>query len=45
MSEERTHHVTVSLARNDEFVAEFPDVPARIEKSPLLSDRPGSVER
>ena len=25
--EDRTHHVTVSLARNYEFIAEFPDVP------------------
>jgi uncharacterized OsmC-like protein len=27
MAEERTHHVTVRLARGYEFVAEFPDIP------------------
>jgi organic hydroperoxide reductase OsmC/OhrA len=40
MSEERTHHVTVSLARNYEFVAEFPDVAA---PAAVLFDEPAPL--
>jgi uncharacterized OsmC-like protein len=37
MSDERTHHVTVRLAREYEFVAEFDDVP---NSSSILLDEP-----
>ncbi|MBZ5556301.1 MAG: OsmC family protein [Acidobacteriia bacterium] len=40
MSEERAHHVTVSLARKYEFVAEFPDVP---EAAAILFDEPAPL--
>ena len=40
MSEERTHHITVSLDRNYEFVAQFPDVPA---SSPVRLDEPAPL--
>ena len=40
MSEPRTHHVTVSLARNYEFIAEFEDVPGR---PAILFDEPAPL--
>lgn len=40
MAEEITHHITVRLARDYEFVAEFNDVPAA---SPVLFDEPAPL--
>lgn len=40
MSEERTHHVTVRLARNFQFVAEFNDIPGA---EPMLFDEPAPL--
>jgi uncharacterized OsmC-like protein len=37
MTDERTHHITLNLARAYEFVAEFPDVP---EAPAILLDEP-----
>jgi organic hydroperoxide reductase OsmC/OhrA len=37
MAEEKTHHVTVRLARGFEFLAEFPDVP---NAPPIVFDEP-----
>jgi hypothetical protein len=42
MSEERVHHVTVSLVRDYEFLANFDDVaaapPMRLDEPPPLGD-------
>src|SRR6266487_1378040 len=40
MTDERTHHVTISLARNYEFVAEFPDLP---NASTIVLDEPAPL--
>lgn len=37
MAEDRTHHITIRLARGFEFVAEFPDTP---NAPPILFDEP-----
>ena len=42
MPDERTHHVTVRLARDFEFVADFPDVP---EAAALHFDEPAPLGR
>jgi uncharacterized OsmC-like protein len=40
MAEEKTHHITVRLARGFEFVAEFPDTPGA---TPILFDEPAPI--
>ena len=41
MSDERTYHTRVRLARGYEFVAEFPDLPAA--SAPLVLDEPAPL--
>ena len=41
MADERTYHTRVRLARNYEFVAEFPDLPTT--PAPLVLDEPAPL--
>lgn len=40
MADEKTHHITIRLARGFEFVAEFPDTPGA---PPILFDEPAPL--